>query len=325
MWAGCSVWRPFQCPPGSGLRIVRVVRSPCGCSFMDKALSSSSELDQTERRSCVRSIGGRHMDENQRAEFARLEVARAKYCTNCNGPSPTAGLCPTCMTNLSERSPFVLPFAAESTVCVRCGSLAAICTCATDAEGPGGTIYAQKLSADTTEPTDSHDVGAYSEAYQGNFSASDELNRLWSEAARDGRSFDAARTVFWGLVNQGEDADSAFVRAMLEAAGFRLGHGTDAPMLSMDWDDERSGRLNAARRLSIDHATPQSRDPSLATDPDNLRFMLQDDNSRRGARWTSDDRRYNEVCPGCWVPSPGGIRCQTCVSAEGQPEYLPDR
>ena len=170
----------------------------------------------------------------------------------------------------------------------------------------------------------SEDLSAYTTAYESNFSATDQLNRLWAAAAED-RNYESARSVFWGLVNQGAGDDAAFVRAMLETAGFKLGTGTDAPMLDMDWDDERSGRLDAARRLSIDHATPQSKDPSLATDPDNLRFMLSDDNSRRGARWNADDRRYSDVCPGCWAASPGGTRCQNCTRAESQPEYVPDR
>ena len=143
---------------------------------------------------------------------------------------------------------------------------------------------------------------------------------MWDEAAEGDRSYDAARAVFWRLVNQDEGPDASFIRSMLEAAGYALGRGTEAPMLAMEWEDARSSRTDAARRLSIDHATPQSRDPSLATDPANLRFMLQDDNSRRGARWTDDDHRYSDVCPGCWVPSPGGARCQACVATDGRSE-----
>jgi hypothetical protein len=125
------------------------------------------------------------------------------------------------------------------------------------------------------------EVARYAKAYFGRFSETPELARLWERAA-EGRGYDAARRVFWRLVNNDRGSDAQFVRNMLDAAGFELQGGTRAPMLRMRIPDAAPGLEAADRRLSIDHIDPQSTHPGSATNPDNLHFELQRENSFRG-------------------------------------------
>jgi hypothetical protein len=135
-------------------------------------------------------------------------------------------------------------------------------------------------------------------AYQSAFDQTPELSALWTEAAASAGSWSEARTNFWTLVNDSEGPDAEFVRTMLDRAGYELTGGDGAPMLR-GYD----GASDPARRLSIDHATPNNPPPGvertadLTLEPANLRFMLQDDNARRGNRYDEEDRLYRPPDP----------------------------
>lgn len=269
------------------------------------------------------------MNENDRADLAHQEYMRAleadnrrheKFCPGCQAPSSTGAFCPACMLAMASPDP-----AGES------ASQLGFCpNCSTPSPG---NIYCAScrvlLSEDRTRSDDiadesdggesAHPGGAVEDAilagqmaaYNNRFSETPELNALWQRAAEGTGRYEAARAAFWALVNTDSSPEAVYVRQLLEAAGFALGEKSAAPALGMTWDDGRETRMDSARALSIDHATPQSRDPDATTDPGNLRFMLQDDNSRRGARYDSDDRRY-DTCPACGQPSRGGQRCEDC-------------
>jgi hypothetical protein len=93
------------------------------------------------------------------------------------------------------------------------------------------------------------------------------------------------------IVRKLEDARN-YVIAMLENAGYGLRDGTRAPLLKMNWRDTgHQHRRDMARRLSLDHLNPKDDFPWLATKPENLRFMLQDDNAARGKSFNHEDKR----------------------------------
>jgi RHS repeat-associated protein len=131
-------------------------------------------------------------------------------------------------------------------------------------------------------------------AFAGNFDQTEALRTLWNEAARGKPStregFAQAREAFWRSVNTGTGENAATVRGILREAGYELQGGSNAPLRSMTGWDPRDTREIADRRLSIDHADPQSVSSGTILNPSNLRFMTQRDNSTRGARWDANDR-----------------------------------
>ena len=131
-------------------------------------------------------------------------------------------------------------------------------------------------------------------AFANNFSETQALKELWERAA-DGYStaeFAGARSNFWKEVNNAKDATSETVRRIIKEAGYELQAGSNAPLLSMKgWDHARPSRETANRRLSVDHANPQSKAHDKALDSTNLRFMSTSDNSARGAHFNEFDHR----------------------------------
>ena len=272
------------------------------------------------------------MDDNQRAELARQEFQRQetvrqmqaelrshdKRCPTCSGSSPTGGPCVVCQAN--ERKAAERAHAGLRSHDKRCP------TCSGSSPTGGPCVVCQANERIVAEQRGSANLlEDQLRAFQSRFSESPELDALWLQASQDTVTFEKTRAKFWELVNHDSSTEAGYVRNLLEAAGFELDTGTRAPMLDMAWDDRRETRMDAARRLSIDHAIPQSRDQALSMEASNLRFMLQDDNSRRGARFNDNDHRYDDVCPSCWVRSPGGVECQTCIENKTSgPRYLPE-
>ena len=157
----------------------------------------------------------------------------------------------------------------------------------------------------TQSPQGSKPDATYARAYAQNLDKTPQLQRLWERAKSDAEEsarkrgvvadFASARAQLWELVNADPSNDAQFVRRMLDAAGFVIGHGDRAPMLAVEWRDRKSGRYDNARRLSLDHEVPQSKDRSKSMDGANLRFMLMDDNLRRGARYGNAEMPYNHA------------------------------
>jgi hypothetical protein len=132
------------------------------------------------------------------------------------------------------------------------------------------------------------------DAFYSRLSDCDELRRLWTHAAtrknaRDARplTWTSARRNFWKLISDHDPddeslaADIAFVRAVLQSAGYQLRPGGAAPLLNMDWESGSARRRAVARTLSLDHITPRSVEEGWLLDPRNLRFLAMDENARR--------------------------------------------
>ena len=94
------------------------------------------------------------------------------------------------------------------------------------------------------------------------------------------------------MVNTRDSSEAAYVRELLDLAGFELQGGSRAPLLRLETGAINSYRDRADRLLTIDHAVPQSKAPGMATDPANLRFMTGRDNSFRGSRYDGSDQPY---------------------------------
>jgi hypothetical protein len=122
--------------------------------------------------------------------------------------------------------------------------------------------------------------------YEAAFSETPEIARVWAEAAADACTWGEARKNFWYLINTALSNDAFYIANMLERAGFVLQDGTKAPMLAVD------GAGDLARRLSIDHEEPKSIVTERTFDAENLRFMLQDDNGRRGTLYGKNEVLY---------------------------------
>jgi hypothetical protein len=135
---------------------------------------------------------------------------------------------------------------------------------------------------------------AQQRAFANQFSETLVLANLWRSAAAGLPSTEAgfatARAKFWRLINTSDDPDAVVVRAMIEAAGYELQGGTNAPLLTLSGWDRKDTRELSDRRLSIDHAAAQCHDRSGTLDPANLRFMQQRDNSARGNRYDENDQ-----------------------------------
>lgn len=130
-------------------------------------------------------------------------------------------------------------------------------------------------------------------AFASRFSATPCLKTLWERAALGSpdtpEGFVSARREFWRLVNSSGSADAESVRAIIVTAGYELQSGTNAPLLKLQNWDHRTSRELSDRRLTIDHADPQSATRKQTLSSSNLRFMSQRDNSLRGDRYGADD------------------------------------
>jgi len=137
-------------------------------------------------------------------------------------------------------------------------------------------------------------------AFASNFSETQAIKAVWEKAASgeqdNKKGFAKAREKFWNSVNNSTDKDSETIRKVLQAAGYELQKGSNAPLLSMSgWDHSRPTREITERRLTIDHADPQSSEAKKTLRSDNLRFMSQMDNSIRGNRYDKYEKPRKEV------------------------------
>ncbi|NGN69006.1 hypothetical protein G5C51_34600 [Streptomyces sp. A7024] len=147
------------------------------------------------------------------------------------------------------------------------------------------------------------DIRQYQTDFANRFSESEHLRRLWEAAAEESDDrYSDARASFWRSVNNDASADAAYVRKMLDAAGYDLGGEDRAPMHRLETDADNQNLDRSYRALTIDHAVPQSRSPGDAIRAENLRFMSGWDNSVRGARYDAADHPYSGQHAGINVP-----------------------
>ena len=165
------------------------------------------------------------------------------------------------------------------------------------------------------------------QSFSAPFDRTPEVSRTWIAAreAGDG-TYASTRQHFWSMVNSGETGDAQVVGRILSSAGYELGTGSTAPVLSTaflgewstpDQTHEIKGREltspansenleRADRLLTIDHAHAQSKDAELRVDESNLRFMSGHDNSIRGNRWGADDVPTDEQRAKAGLPPRAG-------------------
>jgi len=168
------------------------------------------------------------------------------------------------------------------------------CTECRSPGGIGGLCPRCRDARAADAPTQEATILEYQRSYASNFDKTPQLNDLWTRACKDADDdFRSARRNFWTLVNTDSSPEAQFVRQMIQAAGFTVDDRECAPMLADEWDDRKKGRYNNARRLSIDHEVPQSKKPDLSMVASNLRFMLMDDNLRRGAHYGAGEKPYD--------------------------------
>ena len=168
------------------------------------------------------------------------------------------------------------------------------CTGCRSPGGAGGLCPRCRDARAADAPTQEATILEYQRSYASNFDKTPQLNDLWTRACKDADDdFRSARRNFWTLVNTDSSPEAQFVRQMIQAAGFTVDDRECAPMLADEWDDRKKGRYNNARRLSIDHEVPQSKKPDLSMVASNLRFMLMDDNLRRGAHYGAGEKPYD--------------------------------
>ncbi len=131
-------------------------------------------------------------------------------------------------------------------------------------------------------------------AFDSRFSETPAIRAIWQDASNGlpntAKGFDKAREKFWSAINNSAHAHAEAVRKILAEAGYELQGGAKAPLLKMQEWDRRASREIADRRLTIDHADPQSVTAGKILRSDNLRFMSQRDNSSRWNRHNEDDR-----------------------------------
>ncbi len=134
----------------------------------------------------------------------------------------------------------------------------------------------------------------YQDAFSRPFADTFEVAALWQRASQDTegnkRNYDTSRARFWALVTTDPAPEAAFVRNMLQAAGYDQAPGR-APVQREKTGGRAPGRDRSQRLLTIDHATPQNpqgpdgtptrSDPTLLTGAENLRFMSGADNAER--------------------------------------------
>jgi len=249
---------------------------------------------QLQREEMIRQAAREEMnrqmqrDEMNRHEAQRLQEAEvrkkeaANRCVNNDNPAAIGGLCVACYAAMraaeaSTARPFDKTMIAEivrdvdkMTTQIRREHVETLGVPVARGERP-------PPGASQVEDDDA----ALAAKYARNFDKIPAVLRLWEQAVAavgaEDAAFERVRQQFWRIVNSDKAPDAAYVRQLLKAAGFQLGKGDNAPMLRARWVDARTGRYENARRLSVDHEVPKSKDADRAVDASNLRFMLMDD------------------------------------------------
>jgi Predicted lipoprotein of unknown function (DUF2380) len=162
--------------------------------------------------------------------------------------------------------------------------------------------------------------------YEAAFSETPEIARVWAEAAADACTWAQARENFWYLINTALSDDAVYVANVLERAGYVLQDGPNAPMLATE---------ASALAHGLHHEEPQKSLPEKTFDPEDQRFMLQEDIDRRGilygknevpnARERVERMTGKQYCRQCGTESRGGLvnaLCSSCERSELDPAEL---
>jgi hypothetical protein len=193
---------------------------------------------------------------------------------------------------------------------------------------------------------------ALQRAYAGRFSETPEVCSLWTYAAATSKK---PRDRFFALLGserklqrsveayrdeQGKLLNSAqkqailekllqareFIRNVLDAAGCELvdddlSRGR-SPRIKWKWGDQNLKRMEYDRLLAVEHAEPQSKNRSRATDPTNLRWMLHGDNLFRGDRWNEKDKMYDSARYEAWLRNELALSPKTKEAREFRAKVL---